>query len=93
MYLKAIFVISLLLQARVSDLTRERENFEAETAEKASAYKEASDRAQHYQHLYEEIVALKDKTVDQCAHLQNDIETLKQQVMSDCWMFYRPHYA
>ena len=64
----------------MSDLTKERDAFRAETENKISAYKEASDRAQHYQHLYEKIADLKHTTDDQCACLQNEIERLKQQV-------------
>jgi hypothetical protein len=44
----------------VSELTKELNDFRAQTEKTASAFREASDQAQHYKHLYEEIVTLKE---------------------------------
>ena len=64
----------------MSELTKKFDDFRAENEKTASAFREASDQAQHYQHLYEEIVTLKDTAEAEHALLQNENDALKQEV-------------
>ena len=69
------------------ELTKELDDITAENEKTASAFREASDQAQHYQHLYEEIVTLKGTAEAERARLQAENDTLKQEVYH-CWIFH-----
>ena len=71
----------------MSELTKELNDFRAQTEKTASAFREANDQAQHYKHLYEEIVTLKGTAEVERARLQDENDTLKQEVYH-CWIFH-----
>ena len=71
------------MQGQVESLTTERNESREEIARMASAYEQAKNQDEHYQHMYTELVCLKEeaeKVKEEYTNLQEENEILKATV-------------